>query len=230
VHLSRRQFGIAATLTAAGAAKTARSATPRGYTVVELFTSVLCPGCPAADAFLIELSRREDLIPLSFSVTHYDRGDFKDPFGREEFSRRQFAYAQAFRRETAFTPEVVVNGKADAPGLATGFVEELLAGAMLDGPIITPLKAAVAVAEGPAPPRPADVWVAHYDPRAVQVPVRGLADRAIPQVNVVRGIYRLGEWSGRATRYEAPPTPPGLRRAVVVQSADTGPILAAAKG
>jgi len=226
--LSRRQLGLAAAALAVPGA--VRAAPQRGLKVVELFTSQLCPGCPAADAFLIDLARREDLIALAFHVTHYDRGPFKDAFGHEEFNRRQFSYAQAFRRQNAFTPEIVVNGHADAPGLATGFVEELLVGAELDGPAITPGLGAVEVAAGPRPMQPADVWVAHYDPRLVSAPIRGNEDRTLQHVNVVHGLYLLGEWDGRGQRYEAPPVPQGLRRAVVVQSANTGPILTAARG
>ncbi len=109
MSLSRRQFGLAAGVLALPTVAHAQ-AKPRGLTVVELFTSQLCPGCPTADAYLIELARRPELIALSFSVTHYDRGDLKDPFGKVEFNRRQFAYAEAMHREQAFTPQMVVNG------------------------------------------------------------------------------------------------------------------------
>ena len=181
----------------------------REVSLVELFTSQLCPGCPVADAYLIELARRPELLCLSFSVTHYDRGEFKDPFGQEAFSARHFAYARAFHHADAFTPDIVINGHADAPGMATGFVEELLVGAQLDGPAIIAAPGGVAVAEGIAPAEGADVWVAHYEPRVISVPIRGSAERSLPQINVVRGLYLLGEWKGAATRYEAPPLPPG---------------------
>ena len=227
---SRRQFGLSAAAGVVGAPGVIHAAAKRGLTVVELFTSQLCPGCPVADAYLIDLARREELISLSFSVTHYDRGAFRDPFGKEEFNRRQFAYARAFRRDTAFTPEIVVNGQWDAPGMATGYVEELLAKGDLDGPTLAIAKTSVQVGEQPAPEVGADVWAAHYDPRQISVPIRGLEDRALPHVNVVQGVYLLGRWSGEKTRYEAPPVPTGLRRAVVVQTADAGPILAAARG
>jgi len=40
---------------------------------------------------------------------------------------------------------------------------------------------------------------------------------------------RLGGWSGEAVTFDVPPAPPGLKTAILVQSAYTGPILAAAK-
>lgn len=229
MNLSRRQFGLAA---AALAAPTlARAQAPkRGVTVVELFTSQLCPGCPVADAYLIELAKRDNLIPLSFSVTHYDHGGFKDPFGQKDFDRRQFSYATRMRRESAFTPQMVVNGKADAPGLAIDFVEELLAGAELDGPVIAFQPGAVEIAEAPSPYEPAEVVAIHYDPRVVRTPVRGLEDRSLPHINVVHALHRLGDWTGPRVRYAAPPVPPGLKRAVLLQTENTGPILAAARG
>ena len=39
--------------------------------VVELFTSQGCSSCPPANANLIELSKRADLLPLSFAVTYW---------------------------------------------------------------------------------------------------------------------------------------------------------------
>ena len=70
-----------------------------------------------------------------------------------------------------------------------------------------------------------------YDPNIVQVPVaRGEnGGRTLPHKNVVRDFVRLGGWMGEAVRFELPPAADGLKTAILVQSAYTGPILAAAK-
>jgi hypothetical protein len=41
--------------------------------VVELFTSQGCSSCPPANANLIRLRGRSDVLALSFSVTYWDR-------------------------------------------------------------------------------------------------------------------------------------------------------------
>ena len=57
--------------------------------VVELFTSQGCSSCPPANANLIELSKRPDVLALSFSVTYWDYLGWKDIFGKPEFTERQ---------------------------------------------------------------------------------------------------------------------------------------------
>jgi hypothetical protein len=75
------------------------------------------------------------------------------------------------------------------------------------------------------------VWLALYDPRVVEVPVaRGEnAGRTLAHKNVVHRLVLLGHWTGAAERLPLPPSG-GLARAVLVQGAGTGPIIAAAKG
>lgn len=48
--------------------------------VVELFTSQGCSSCPPANANLITLSQRPDVLVLSFAVTYWDRLGWKDTF------------------------------------------------------------------------------------------------------------------------------------------------------
>ena len=49
--------------------------------VVELFTSQGCNSCPPADVVLGELARRDDVLPLSFHITYWDRLGWPDTFG-----------------------------------------------------------------------------------------------------------------------------------------------------
>jgi hypothetical protein len=42
-------------------------------------------------------------------------------------------------------------------------------------------------------------------------------------------LTRLGGWTGETDSFDLPPAPDGLKTAILVQSAYTGPILAAAK-
>jgi len=73
--------------------------------VVELFTSQGCSSCPPANANLIELSRRPDVLALSFAVTYWDRLGWKDIFGKPEFTARQYDYEPALGESVCFCVE-----------------------------------------------------------------------------------------------------------------------------
>src|SRR5262249_57419236 len=80
--------------------------------VVELFTSQGCSSCPPANANLIELSKRSDVLALSFSVTYWDYLGWKDIFGKPEFTERQAVYEPALGERGSFTPQMVIDGRA----------------------------------------------------------------------------------------------------------------------
>jgi hypothetical protein len=89
----------------------------------------------------------------------------------------------------------------------------------------------VTISAGTSPEDAADVWLVRYDPNVVQVPVgRGEnGGRTLPHKNVVHEFTRLGAWTGAAEHFDLPPAPDGMKTAILVQSAYTGPILAAAR-
>jgi hypothetical protein len=89
----------------------------------------------------------------------------------------------------------------------------------------------VTISAGAAPEDTADVWLVRFDPNIVQVPVaRGEnGGRTLPHKNVVHELTRLGGWTGKAVSFDLPAAADGLKTAILVQSAYTGPILAAAK-
>ena len=89
-------------------------------TVVELFQSQGCSSCPPANANVMALSDRPDLLTLSFGVTYWDQLGWKDTFASPRYTERQWDYAHAFHRRQVFTPEVVVNGHADVVGQDRG--------------------------------------------------------------------------------------------------------------
>ena len=198
-------------------------------TVIELFQSQGCSSCPPANAALAQYADRADWLALTFAVTYWDRLGWKDTFAKPEFTDRQYGYA---RLGGTYTPEVVVNGRAAGVGAEVSEVEALAAKAARGaGPDVRIEGGEVAIGAGAAPAGGADVWLALYDPRTLQVAVpRGEnAGRTLPHRNVVKRLVRLGGWSGAAETL-ALPASEGLARAVIVQSRGTGPILAAARG
>jgi hypothetical protein len=242
-------YRTATALTAIGAAIAALgglAAAPRAGAadashpvVVELFQSQGCSSCPPANANLIALSQRPDVLALSFGVTYWDQLGWKDTFASPQYTARQWDYAHALRHDNVFTPQVVVNGRLDGVGAQPGEIEQLMRRAerTAPGPVVTISGGAVQVgaAQSPAqfPAKSADVWLVRYDPRVVQVAIRRGENggRTLPHRNVVRELIRLGAWNGQAARFALPAAAdPALHGAVLVQTAGAGPILAAAKG
>ena len=91
---------------------------------------------------------------------------------------------------------------------------------------------AVTVGAGGAPAGGADVWLARYIPRTVEVAIpRGEnAGHTLPYKDVVREMILIGHWRGEAATFALPgDDEPGLAEAAILQADGAGPIIAAAK-
>jgi len=229
-------ISLAAAVAAAGcSAAPSLAADPAHPTVVELFQSQGCSSCPPANANLLAVAGRPDIIALSFGVTYWDDLGWKDTFAKDQYTRRQWDYARGLHHANVFTPQVVVNGRRDGVGAnPADFAALVHAGDRgPGGPAVSVDGGFVSLAAAPAPPRAADVWLARYDPRIVQVPIKRGENggKTLPHRNVVRELVRLGAWSGPAERLALPPSAdPNLKTAIFVQLPGGGPILAAARG
>ena len=89
--------------------------------LLELFTSEGCSSCPSADVLLRDLQKQGTvegvpIIALSEHVDYWNNGGWRDPFSSAGFSRRQNEYANAFRLDSVYTPQMVVDGKAEFVG------------------------------------------------------------------------------------------------------------------
>ena len=237
--MSRRLFLIAALLsvsTAAGAASALRAptATTPDLTVVELFTSQGCSSCPPANANLVALHQRADVLALSWGVTYWDQLGWKDTFGSEAYTRRQRDYQRGLGTDNVWTPQIVVDGRRHVVGQRMAQIEGLIDRHQpFTGPSVVIRNGGVGLAGGTAPTAPADVWLVRYEPRPIEVPVaRGEnGGRTLPHANVVRELVRLGEWRGQTTGFRLPSTDRAdLKTAVLVQTPEGGPILAAGRG
>ena len=97
-------------------------APPDGRTaVIELFTSQGCSSCPPADRLLSKLAQDPrypgKVIPLSFHVDYWNYIGWTDPYSSSRWSDRQKLYAaRAFHSNRIYTPQVVVNGRAECVG------------------------------------------------------------------------------------------------------------------
>lgn len=99
--------------------------------LVELFTSQGCSSCPPADRLLKELSEEKgagvEVITLAFHVDYWNYLGWKDKFSSADFSRRQEAYAERFRLNSSYTPQMVADGSAEFVGNNRAKAAEVIA-------------------------------------------------------------------------------------------------------
>lgn len=195
--------GLVAALTAGSAA-----AEPRA--VVELFTSQGCSSCPPADRLLGELAADPSLIALSLPVDYWDYLGWKDTLADSRFSARQKAYSHSRGDRNVFTPQAIVNGAVSVLGSDRDSIESAAARTRLDGLMSVPvtltrsgnqIHVAVSAADGKA----GEVWICAVS-RAVPITIaRGEnRGRQITYHNVVRGMLKVGDWTGKAVSWSVP--------------------------
>ena len=198
--------------------------------VVELFQSQGCSSCPPANANVLAIAGRPDVLALSWQVTYWDDLGWRDTFGDHAFTARQYDYARTLGHDGVFTPQVVVNGRADTVGADAAELGGLLhrADRGASGPelVLDGHHVRVGAAQGSG-----EVWLVRYDPRTIRVAIlRGEnGGETLPHRNVVRQVQDVGRWTGQAVSFPLPPQTAGLRTAILVQSGRGGPILAAAR-
>lgn len=89
--------------------------------LVELFTSEGCSSCPPADALLSRLEKTQpvegvEVIALAQHVDYWNYLGWRDPFSYAEAGARQSEYARVFGRDGVYTPQMVIDGRAEFPG------------------------------------------------------------------------------------------------------------------
>ena len=205
--------------------------------VVELFTSQGCSSCPPADAYLVKLARRGDVIALSEHVDYWNYIGWADPFSDAGGTERQQAYRVALGGKYVYTPQMVIDGAAEAVGSETSAVEKRIAAARRiprvtlavahssDGPVVR-IAAGQKLAQG------ATVWEFDVDARHSTEIARGENKGVtLTNANVVRRIASRGTYAGEAMEIAIDAA--RLRAdgrtgcAILVQSADGGRIFGA---
>src|ERR1700688_327791 len=88
---------------------------PARASLLELYSSEGCSSCPPADEWLSSLTGAKglwaDFVPVAFQVDYWNRLGWKDPLSSSEFTARQQAYANFWKKSSVYTPGLVLNGK-----------------------------------------------------------------------------------------------------------------------
>ena len=207
-----------------------------GPVVVELFTSQGCSSCPPADALLARLAERPDIIPLALHVDYWDYIGWKDNFASPAFTKRQKGYAHARGARTIYTPQMVVGGRSAVGGhkpmdLAEEIIEALGMPPTVDLDVAREGES-IDVRVRAVRPLAAEVLLhlVRYDPSETVSIGRGEnAGHTFTYRNIVTDWETMATWNGReplAIRHPVPGSEPAV---VLVQEANYGPILAAAR-
>ncbi|MBY0259033.1 thioredoxin family protein [Methylobacterium sp.] len=208
--------------TLAGGA-TPAGAGERNPVVIELYTSQGCASCQPASRVLGDFAREPGVIALTFPITYWDYLGWKDAYGQAAFTARQRAYASLRGERQVFTPQAIVNGEPSMIRSDRMSLERALRRARASSASQVTVKSweegdriCIDVGTGVGPEAQADLWLLPVMRRR-RVSIGGGENKGqvFDYINVVRGMQRIGTWTGRPEHFEIP------RHAARVPEADS---------
>ena len=234
------------------AAEPDHPAAQRVPVLLELFTSEGCSSCPPADRLLETLDQKQpvsgaNLIVLSEHVDYWNSLGWKDPFSSPLFSARQQQYADRFRLNGVYTPELVVDGETELVGgnrtKALAAIEKAAAGNKIDLTLTPPvidgktLRFHVTSADLPQASGDAELYIALAQSRTQSQVAHGEnAGSLLTHVGVTRVLTSAGKVKAGTSvskdlslSIPADVAPNGLRLVAFVQSSRSHRILGAAQ-
>ncbi|MGY0041343.1 DUF1223 domain-containing protein [Pedobacter sp. NJ-S-72] len=114
-----KMFFLLGYLTLGAAIIAAAPVPPKGFVLIELFTSEGCSSCPPADELVARINRESTGQPvyiLAFHVDYWNRLGWKDVYSNADYSRRQNQYAEWLNLRSVYTPQIVINGQKEFVG------------------------------------------------------------------------------------------------------------------
>jgi hypothetical protein len=102
--------------------------------LVELFTSEGCPNCPPAERTLAFLDKEQpysqaEIITLALHVDYWNNRGWRDEYSSPLFTQRQAVYAQRLKLDSAYTPQMIVDGQIQFLGSDSGKAAKAIADA-----------------------------------------------------------------------------------------------------
>lgn len=230
----RRSWRAALTALALVLAAPPLEAAAEEAVLVELFTSQGCSSCPPADALLGKLADLDGVVALSFHVEYWDYLGWRDTFARTAFTKRQYAYRDAWGERVVYTPQMVIGGDKGVVGSRRSEVDAALEAEEAETARSSG-RLAIETGEGSVRaqledlPPTAEVWSAVYIQAATVAVERGEnRGRTLTYHNVVRDLMRLGTVADAGASIAIPQPAPGEGVAVWVQERGLGAVHAAA--
>jgi hypothetical protein len=175
--------------------------------LLELFTSEGCSSCPPVDEFVRHMDESQpvagaQIIVLSEHVDYWDHDGWKDKYSSSQFTERQNGYVHAMNLQTAYTPQMILDGYIELKGSSSEieqtFAKELkvtkipvrIASAKVEAP--SQLKVKV---EADAPEKHGGtVWLAvALDHAASQVSAGENSGKQLQHVAVVEELRKVGK-------------------------------------
>jgi hypothetical protein len=189
------------------------------------------------------LSKRADVIALTFPVNYWDYLGWKYTLAHPENSRRQREYAAARGDGQIYTPQAVVNGVVDCIGSDLSAIESALQSsaralsteAVAISAHVGDGRLLIEVGGAPVGGRhhSGRIWVATVARSATIDIVRGEnAGRHLTYTNVVEKLTDAGEWQGEPATYAVPlasVAKAGDGMIVFLQTDGLGPIVGAVR-
>ncbi len=193
-------LGAAALLLAGANPGMAAQRTP---VVVELFTSEGCSDCPPAEALATRLQREQpvpgaEVLVLAEHVDYFNSARWTDRFSSAAFTARQGGYVSRFHLDSEYTPEMVVDGRAEFVGSDEGRAVQAIARAARAPQADVALSARgntlrVHIGRLPAGSAPSDILLAVAE-SGLRVRIRGGENggRTLEHNAVVRSLRVIG--------------------------------------
>lgn len=99
--------------------------------LVELFTSEGCGNCPPADKMLSLMETQQpfdgaDVITLGYHVDYFNDRGWKDEYSSADYTKRQRLYSLRLGVESVYTPQMVVDGRAEFIGSDGAKAKEII--------------------------------------------------------------------------------------------------------
>jgi hypothetical protein len=173
-------------------------------------------------------------VALAFHVDYWDELGWRDRFELPQSVARQNVYVRNLRRSSAYTPELVIDGRLDAVGADRSAVAQALAAPRTSVPMSVSLREAELLGDvGAQPDAPrCDVLLVAYLRHAVSAIGRGEnAGRNLEEFNIVRQVRDLGAWHGESKAFRVPLSSlahDATDVAVLIQPSGQGPFVGAA--
>lgn len=140
-------------------------------------------------------------------MDYWDYIGWKDPFASPVNTQRQRGYSKAMGLWSIYTPQMVIDGRLEGVGSRTREISSKISrvsGMNLADRVSIPINLDTSAnglsvrVEGGAAPEDGDVWLIAYDEeKTTSIPRGENAGKTLTEYNIVRGVWRLGDWKGQ---------------------------------